>query len=44
MHDLIHYSLLIAKFPGGGVQSCDYLLIISYLFRLIIVILAVKHK
>ena len=28
----------------GGIQSCDYLLIISYLFCLIIVILAVKHK
>jgi hypothetical protein len=37
MHRIIHYSLLIAKFPGGGVQSSNYLPLIGYLLHPLIV-------
>ena len=45
-HVISFYSMPYCVLFGiiGGVQSCNYLLIISYLFCLIIVILAVKHK
>jgi hypothetical protein len=44
MHRIIHYLLLIAKFPGGGVQSSNYLPLIGYLLHPLIGTLAVKHE
>ena len=41
---IIHYSLLIVKFLGGGVQSCNYFLLIPYLLHLLIADLEVKHE